>query len=133
MLRGMPAPVVDFDTQPFWDGVASEKLLVPHCKACGTGRWPPGPVCDKCWSTETEWKNTVGPGRLYSWVVTTHATHPALTSQVPYVVVLVEFDDKVRILGNLVNWDGETLVDGQELHVVFEEREDGTKIYNFRT
>ena len=131
MLRGMPAPVIDFDTEPFWQGLAESKLLLPHCQLCGAGRWPPGPACHKCSSEETEWRDTPGPARLYSWVIVTHPTHPALKDQVPYVAAIADIGE-VRILGNIVNWSGEELSDGQELEVVFEEREDGQGIYNFK-
>jgi uncharacterized OB-fold protein len=130
-LRGMAAPVVDYDTAIFWEGLSQSKLLIPHCAACGAGRWPPGPTCHVCGSEETEWREAQGPARLYTWVVVTHPTLPALGDQVPYVVALAEVAPGVRILGNIVNWSGENLSDAIPLEIVFEEREDGVTIYNF--
>lgn len=130
-LKGMPAPAADLDTQPFWDGLGNDRLLLPHCAQCRKPRWPPGPMCPYCHSLETAWRDAPASGRLYSWVVVDHPTHPALRDQVPYVIAIVEFADKIRLVGNIVNWDGRELRDGLELKVVFETRDDGIRIYNF--
>ena len=89
-LKGMPAPAADPDTQPFWDGLGKDRLLLPHCAQCQKPRWPPGPMCPYCHSLETAWRDAPASGRLYSWVVVDHPTHPALRDQVPYVIAIVE-------------------------------------------
>jgi hypothetical protein len=45
---------------------------------------------------------------------------------------MVEFAPRVRLLGNIVNWDGQALSGGEPLSVVFETRDDGIRIYNFK-
>ena len=130
-LRAMPAPVADFDTKPFWEALAQERLLLPHCRVCDAARWPPGPICPHCWSDATDWRAAPASGRLYSWTIVRHPTHPALKDQVPYVIALADFAHKVRLLGNIVNWNGAELHDGQSVTVVYETRDDGTAIYNF--
>lgn len=130
-LQGMPAPVADLDTQPFWDALSADRLVLPHCASCGKPRWPAGPMCPYCYSLETQWRDAPTSASLYSWTVIHHATHPALKQQVPYVIALAEFADKIRLLGNIVNWDGRELKGGETLKVVYETREDGVRIYNF--
>jgi uncharacterized OB-fold protein len=73
-------------TQPFWDAAAEERLILPHCAACGTYRWPPGPFCPECSAQELAWTEA-GPGRVYSYTVAprfaadgeTQVAVPALT------------------------------------------------------
>ena len=54
----------DLDTQPFWDGCQREQFLVPRCGACNTTRWPPGPMCPECQSTQTDWIESGGRGSV---------------------------------------------------------------------
>lgn len=131
MLRGIPAPLPDEDTQPFWDGCADGRLLVPECAACGARRWPPGPMCPVCQSTETHWLEASRRGTLYSWIVAVHPTDQVLADQVPYTVALVELDEGVRVIGNVLDVDPAELVAGMPLDVVFEEA-DGIRLPNFR-
>lgn len=131
-LKGMLAPVADFDTQVFWDGLKEDKVLIQYCGDCKTPRWPPGPMCPECASQNIDWREAPKKGKLYSWTIATHPVHPALTDQVPYVLAMVELADKCRLVGNIVNWTGQELKDGQELSVIFEDREDGVRIYNFK-
>jgi uncharacterized OB-fold protein len=89
-------------------------------------------MCPYCYSLETQWQDAPSTARLYSWTTIHHATHPALKDQVPYVIALAEFADKIRLLGNIVNWDGRELKGGEPLTVIFETRDDGVGIYNFQ-
>jgi uncharacterized OB-fold protein len=130
-LKGMPAPVPDLDTQPFWDALGNDRLLLPHCASCDKPRWPPGPMCPYCSSLEMDWRDAPATATLYSWEVIHHPAHPSLLDQVPYVIAIAQFADKVRLVGNIVNWDGRSLRDGIDLKVTFETRDDGVRIYNF--
>ena len=45
---GVPIPIPDRDTQPYWDGTARHQLLVQHCQRCGQWIWQPRPLCPSC-------------------------------------------------------------------------------------
>lgn len=64
-----PAPGMSDDTRFFWDGAREGKLLIQRCKACGTLRHPPGPVCTACHSFEWDTVQSKGLGTIYSFVV----------------------------------------------------------------
>jgi uncharacterized OB-fold protein len=106
-----PKPVADRDTQPFWDGVADHRLLVPRCLSCSAWIWQPRPICPRCHAPDPEWVAVTGDARVVSWT----ALHPPVLSvwaeQVPFVVLLVELDDApgVRMVGQLVDDDGTLL------------------------
>jgi uncharacterized OB-fold protein len=104
-----PVPVPDRDTQPFWDGCARGELLIQRCGACGKFLWQPRPVCSNCQTPEPAWTKVSGDGVVASWTVMRPPTLPAYAEMVPFVVLLVELQECVRLLGYLVGDDGRLL------------------------
>lgn len=106
-----PKPIPDRDTQPFWDGVSSHRLVVPRCGACSAWIWQPRPLCPRCHAPDPEWVEVSGAARVVSWT----ALHPPVLAvwadKLPFVILLVELDDApgVRMIGQLVADDGELL------------------------
>lgn len=131
MLKGMPRPCADLDTEPFWKGCAAKRLLVPRCAACATPRWPPGPMCPACQSIDTEWIEARGRGRLYSWTVAIHPVMPILVDQVPYVIALVDLEEGVRVLSGLVDCPLDAIAADMPLVLSFQEQ-DGFHLPYFR-
>lgn len=132
MLEGVPLPQPDPDTQLFWDGCNEERFLVPRCVPCGKTRWPPGPMCPHCQSTATEWIESSGAGSVYSWVVVTHPVDPVFIDQVPYVVAMIDLAEGVRVVGNVEDCAPDEIVAGMAVELFFEQRDQHTKIPNFR-
>jgi len=104
-----PVPVPDRDTQPFWDGCARGELLIQRCGVCGKFLWQPRPVCSSCQTPGPEWTKVSGDGVVASWTVMRPPTLPAYAEMVPFVILLVELDERVRLLGYLVDDDGRLL------------------------
>ena len=104
-----PVPVPDADTQPFWDGVARRELLVQRCARCSAWLWQPRPLCSRCHAPDPVWTRVSGDGRVASWTVIRPPTLPAWAEKVPFVVLLVELDEGVRMLGYLVDDAGRLL------------------------
>jgi uncharacterized OB-fold protein len=132
MLKGMPLPVADLDTQPFWDGCREGRFLVPRCRACDRFRWPPGPMCPSCQATETDWIEASGRGTVYSWVVAAHPVHPSLVDQVPYVVGLVELEEGVRVVANVTGSTPAEVTAGMPVELYFEDLVEEVRLPNFR-
>ena len=132
MLRGLPAPVPDLDTEPFWDGCQEKRFLVPECTSCGTRRWPPGPMCPVCQSMDTRWIESAGRGSVYSWLVVHNPVNPVLAEQVPYVVAMIDLEEGVRVVGNVEGCDPDSVHPGMAVAVIFERHEGGMMIPNFR-
>lgn len=132
MLHGMPLPLPDHDTQPFWDGCREGRFLIPRCRACGRFRWPPGPMCPFCQATETDWAEASGRGTLYSWVVATHPVHALLVHQVPYVVGLVELEEGVRVVANIDGCPPDRLTGDMAVELYFEDLQEDVRLPNFR-
>lgn len=101
-----PKPVADRDTQPFWDAASQDRLVVPRCRACGTWIWQPRPLCPKCGAGDPKWTEVSGAGRVASWTVVHPPVLPVWAEAVPFVVLLVELAEGVRMLGQLCDERG---------------------------
>jgi len=106
---GFPVPVPDRDTQPFWDGCARGELMIQRCSRCGRWLWQPRPVCSSCQTPDPVWTRVPGRGHIASWTVIRPPTLPAFAEHVPFVVLLVELEEGMRLLGYLVDDSGAIL------------------------
>jgi len=62
-------------------------------------RYPVGPTCPECLSFDFEWVVSSGRGKVYSYTVVHHQTHPAFPA--PYTVVLAEMEEGPRVIAQL--------------------------------
>ncbi len=116
--------VNDPGTAPFWKGTKEGKLVVQACTKCGYLRWPPGPLCNECLSSDTEWREISPTGKLWSYAVYHRAMNPRFKDQIPYTVALVELDDGPRMYGRLVG-DAKDFQMGAPVRAVFQEIDAG--------
>ncbi|HZQ31743.1 MAG TPA: Zn-ribbon domain-containing OB-fold protein [Mycobacterium sp.] len=93
------APTISPDTAFFWNGLHQHKLLIQRCAGCGALRQPPRPMCPACNSLEWETIESSGKGTVYSYVMPQHPQMPFM--EYPYIVVLVELEEGVRLVSNL--------------------------------
>lgn len=108
-----PRPVPDPDTQPFWDAVAERRLVAPRCASCGRWIWQPQPLCPRCHASDPEWRELSGRGRVASWTVIHPPVLPVWQDRVPFAVLLVALEERIRMVGQLVGDDGELVrIDG---------------------
>jgi uncharacterized OB-fold protein len=127
MSRVIP-PTPDQDDQYFWDGVAARQLLLQRCARCHTLRHPPAPMCGRCHALEWDTQESPGRGAIHSWIV---SRHPTDLDAEPRVVVLVERDEGVRLVGNLVDVDLDEVRNEMQVEVCFLEV-DGVLLPQFR-
>jgi uncharacterized OB-fold protein len=104
-----PRPVPDLDTQAFWDAVGERRLVVPLCTSCGKWIWQPRPMCPSCRTPDPKWTEVTGEGVVASWTVLHPPVLPVWADQLPFVVLLVELDEGVRMIGQLVDDRGHLL------------------------
>ena len=91
----VPTPTAD--TQPFWDGLNEGRLRLQRCADCGTIRHYPRPVCDSCYSMNSDWVDATGRGKVHSWTITHYAFHPGFKGDLPYLLLTVDLDEGVRM------------------------------------
>ena len=129
-----PLPTPDIDTQGYWDGCKRHELLIQKCPDCGMYTFPPIPMCPTCNSMNRKWAKVSGRGRIYSWFIVYHATHPDFVDEVPYAVIVVELDEQkdLRIPSNLVECTVEDIYPGMPVEVVFEDVTEEISLPKFR-
>jgi hypothetical protein len=111
-------------SQPFWDAAAAERLVLPHCTACGTYRWPPGPFCPQCSAQELAWTDA-GQGRIYSYTVAPRFAEGGETAIA--VPALVEFPQAggVRLIAAIVETSITDLAVGAPVQAQFSQAANG--------
>jgi len=130
VIEGLILPDVSHpEVARFWEGCAAGELRIQVCASCGRRRMPPRPMCPYCRSFDDRWEVMSGRARVWSVVVPHPPLLPAYGNQAPYnvVVVALEDDPSIRLVGNIVSGAGEPLnsIDphtveiGDELRVVF--------------
>jgi uncharacterized protein len=121
-------------TLPFWEASAEHRLVCQFCVACEKPRTPPALLCWNCQSSQSEWRELPGSGRIYSYVVTHHPILPSLAESVPFVSVLVELDGApgARLPALLTDSLVEDIEIGQLVQVDWEEISEATVLPRFR-
>ncbi len=98
-----PAPQVNSETKPFWDGTAAGKLLLPRCQACQTTIWYPRLFCPACGAREVSWIEASGKGSIYSFTINRRGSGDY--RDIPFVLAYVELEEGPRMLTNIVDCD----------------------------
>lgn len=95
-----PRPNVTPDTAFFFEAAKKRTLVVQKCLICGAIQHPPTAACSACGSLELGAQELLGRGTLFSFTVVHSPVVPPFVA--PYVVVLVELEEGVRIVSELV-------------------------------
>lgn len=106
--------------------LAEHKLMGSRCKVCGAVYLPPRPLCPESHTTDMEWFELSGKGRLVSF--TSISIGPAFMLQSgfdrnnPYVTGVVETEEGAQIAAVIVGVDAknpETIKIGSLVQVEF--------------
>lgn len=129
-----PAPFVQPEVKPFWDGTAEGKLLLATCTECQEVIWYPRPWCPSCASTSVEWVPASGRGTIYSYTVNRRgvADMREYRDAGVYVLAYVELEEGPRIMTNIVDCDPDSVRVGQNVELVFHDTGQGTALARFR-
>jgi uncharacterized OB-fold protein len=92
-------PVVNQDTEFFWQGTQQGELRLQTCNACGTLRHPPGPVCPSCHAMDRGYVVASGRGTIFSFLV--HHAPQMPGRELPVTIALVELDEGVRFVADV--------------------------------
>jgi uncharacterized protein len=130
MTKARPLPVPDAETAPYWNAAAQGRLVIQKCSDCGAFRFYPRLVCPSCMSEKVEWVEASGRGRVYSYTIV-HRAPPAFRDDAPYVVVVVELEEGVRLMSRLdIDPPGAATID-MPVKVTFEKISDDITLPHF--
>ncbi len=90
-------PVLQGTAKEFYAYCKAHDLRFQRCAKCKTFRHPPRPLCNQCYSFETEWAPVKGTGKVYCWTVAMAPIGKAWVSYMPYAAVVVELDEGPRV------------------------------------
>ena len=116
--------------KPMWDSVAVGKMCLQRCAGCGRWRYPPGPACPACLSTEATWEALSGRGRLLSWTTFHRQYLPAYPA--PATCVAVELAEGPIVIGNIDFADTERLHIDAPMELIYGTHPDGYALPRFR-
>ena len=125
-----PEPVPSLETEPYWDGAAEGRLVLPRCDACGNVIWYPRRFCPVCHTSSVTWFDASGRGTVYSYTVVRNGRGP-WREMSPYVIAYVELEEGPRVLTNVVGADPDTVTVGMPVRVVFDPTPEGRAVPRF--
>lgn len=125
-----PRPVLGLYDRPMWDSIRAHRFALQRCKACGTFRYPPAPVCAGCLGAEADWVPVAGGGEITSWVVFHRGYLPAYPP--PYNVITVRLDEGPMMVSNLEGREPEGSWIGQRVQLTYATLPDGAVLPRFR-
>jgi uncharacterized OB-fold protein len=105
----MIRPMINRDSQYFWDGTRARELRIQSCGSCGALRHPPGPACPTCGALERQYVVAAGFGTVFSFVI--HRHPPVPDKELPIVLALIDLDEGVRMVGEVPPVDGHRVED----------------------
>jgi uncharacterized OB-fold protein len=126
--RPVPTPV----SQPFWDALRDERVVLQRCDDCGTWVYYPRARCSHCLSDRLTWTPVDGAGTVYTFTVAEQATAPAFADDVPQLLAVVELAEGVRLSTTLVGVEPAEVAIGMPVVPAFDHGDDGITLLRFR-
>ena len=121
-----------FSDISFEQYLREEKLMGTRCKQCGSIFTPPRPICSSCHSSDMEWTEAKGTGKLAGFtcisIGPSFMADEGFDRNNPYCVGVVELDEGTRVDARIEGVDAskpETIKVGMPLTVKFLHRGEG--------
>ncbi len=86
------------------EALKKNRLLGLKCKECGAITVPPKMVCRTCTSPDMDIIELGGKGEIKTFT-TVNVASEGRQGELPYIIVMVEFDEGPWIMGNLIGID----------------------------
>ena len=115
----------------FIDYLEQGKVMYSHCKTCGANFFPPRADCAGCLSSDMEWKEVVGTGKLVSYSQLKFAP-VGFDGDIPYTIAMLDYGD-IQVFGRLdSSLEPKDVEVGMELTTVANELPGGQLNYIFK-
>lgn len=127
-----PYPTPTPETEPFWEGLRNEQVLIQRCNDCTEWIFYPRSNCPHCLSTELDWHRVSGEGTLHTYTVTRQATAPHFVDEVPQLIAMIDLDEGVRLTSTLVAKESDELEVGAKVTPVFDHVNEQVTLLRYR-
>ncbi len=84
----------------FVDFLDEGSVMGTKCKSCGAKYFPPRSDCAQCLSSDMEWFEITGPGKLVTYSKLMYAPS-GFEKDLPYRICVVEYADGVKVFGRI--------------------------------
>lgn len=114
-------PIPDPETIEYWEACKDHKLVIQKCAHCHKFRFYPQNICPFCESNQFEWIEASGRGHIFSFSVIYRTATKAFANHAPYILALVELDERVRMMSQIIEATPDNIKIGQRVEVVFKD------------
>lgn len=121
-MTAKPIPTVNEMNRLYFEGTARGELRIRHCPRCDARFRFAHEWCPVCWSLDIGWKTASGRGTISHFSIVYQP--PLEAFETPYVLVLVDLEEGVRMMANLVGCQPTEASIGLPVTVTFEQRGD---------
>lgn len=122
-------PVVDAMSEPFWQAVRGNRLLIQRCSATGRHQWYPRAHSLHAPGAVPEWVEASGRGEIVTWS-TIHRGPGAAEGS--YICALIRLEEGVVLLSTIEGADEKELATGSKVRVDFRIVSDELTVPTFR-
>lgn len=129
------SPVPDDLSKPFWDACNEDRLLIQNCSACDRMQFPPELACAKCGSSELDWREVSGNGRVNGYCVMYDSRVRLLQADQPFNIAVIELKDDpdIKMFSHLPGTKPNEVTIGASVMVEFQVTEaTGQKVPEWR-
>ena len=127
-----PRPVPTPTSQPYWDALNDDRIVLQRCADCSTWVHYPRRRCTTCLSDHLVWTEVDGVGTLFTFSVAHAPTATMFADEVPLVIAVVELPQGVHLTTTIVTDDPAALRCGDEVVPVFDHGDDGLTLLRHR-
>ena len=115
----------------FIDYLEDGKVMYTHCKECGADFFPPRADCAGCLSSDMEWREVSGTGKLVSYSQLKYAP-VGFDEDLPYSIALLDYGD-YQVFGRLdSDLDADDVKIGMEMTTAVNQLPNGQLNYVFK-
>jgi uncharacterized OB-fold protein len=127
-----PRPVPVPTSQPFWDALRDERVVIQRCAECSTWVHYPRVRCTACLSDRLEWHTVSGAGSIFTFTVTRQPSAVMFADEVPQIIAVIELDEGVHLTTTISDAEPAAVRCGARVSPVFDHGSDGTTLLRYR-
>ena len=116
-----PIPQVTDLNRPHWEAAKRHEFVIQKCHDCGHMWFPPMTICSTCLSTDIDWVQPKGTGKVHSFIVYHQAWLPGWLKVTPYNVAIIELDEGPRFINNIIGIENDQIEVDMPVEVTFED------------
>jgi len=114
-------PRVNSIDEPFWQAAERSRLVIQKCRRCRKLQFFPRAVCAGCFSSDLDWIESSGWGKVHSFSWVWVPRNPAFKDEVPICYADVVLDEGVLMQSRILAGAGKKVEVGLRVKVAFQE------------